>query len=77
MSITPLVVGEVTNLLPYKLEIPYESKGTAGPVILRTTIYQYHNIALAIGKSNFHFYLPCFQLLVGKDVSNISISISP
>ena len=39
MSITPLVVGEVTNVLPYKLE----ATGWFGPLILRITIYQYNN----------------------------------
>ena len=35
ISITPLVVGEVTNVLPSKLEL----KGAFGPVILRILIY--------------------------------------
>ena len=38
MSITPLVVGEVTIVLPK----PQEEKGVLGPVILRIRIYQYH-----------------------------------
>ena len=41
MSITPLVVGEVTNVLPYIWDM--ESTGRAGPEILRIIIYQYHN----------------------------------
>ena len=39
MSITPLVVGEVTNVLPVTL---MEAKGDFGPVILGIIIY-YHN----------------------------------
>ena len=44
MSITPLVVGEVTIVLP--VPKPREEKGICGPVILRIRIYQYHNHAL-------------------------------
>ena len=48
-SITPLVVGEVTNVLPFTL---MEAKGDFGPVILGIIIY-YHNHDYLISKSIF------------------------
>ena len=38
MSITPLLVGEVTIVLPYTF---FGGEGIFGPVILRIKIYQY------------------------------------
>ena len=44
MSITPLVVGEVTNVLPFTL---MEAKGEIGPVILGIIIcYHSHDYLL-------------------------------
>ena len=60
MSITPLLVGEVTNVLPYILEILVKSKGSFGAVILRIRSNQYHNHVLAMGKSNFSILLTMF-----------------